>query len=407
MRDPLSVNPVVLGPSKIPQVISGYFNQQVQLEQQRRQEDANKMSTLSRLGTVDAMGWEQDQRTIDKMKDDHFKQVTKIMLESDGKPNAEQLRSIQRGADMIKTVAAKSVADKKEYEGWVSFIRNKFDKLEYGEAAKALEDNYKNTPIFQRGAFNIDPFIKPEETKVDIFKPFNSMDVPYATKVFEKDGKRSLTQTVDPVKFQSAVKERVMSGGVYEKAFKDALQSGTVKDIDGFATMIYNDKAAQLRLRNEYKENDGTEVSWNDNIRLPDGTFASGWMINEKQAPFRTMYDGEVVDLDPMAKVVQNGEEKIVGTIKKNIPSVNISEDDYQDLPAAEKSKFEPAGFDTYGNPKYRQKGTGKTVYVPVVMPYDDVRDSFDANVKGNFTQPAKKVSTTNNLPSWAIAPKK
>ena len=382
-RDPLSVAPVVLPDSKIPGAVQGLMNQRIGIEQQRIALDAQKATRLRELASVEAIGWERDQRMIDQAKITHQSSVDEIMYNSKGIPGPGEQRQIQRSADAIKRTAAKSVEDKEMFNDSVKWIATHAKDLDETSAMEALELHYAQ-PVDKRGTFDVTPFIDPEEID-SLFETMKGMGIGVA--VDQQRGTKTdiRTNTINEEGFIDSAVKMIQSDPKSQKAYQQMLADGTVSDEYAAAQMIFDHKEAQLDLTTWYKKvkqsTTGTNFKWRTNVPLPDGSSIDGITVKPSAPPILLANPDGEGNVEFKARVigVKDGQKVAFGSYDVNQKNT-VSSDEYWNVMTDEQRKFFVEDFSGGG---YTELSTNKKRTVTTYVPLGEIGDWVDNNTPG------------------------
>ena len=392
MRDPLSVAPVIPGGSKIPDVIGQYYQQRSALEQQRRQDDANKMATLDRLQYVEAVGWDRDQGVIEGAKQEHMENVANIMRETDGMPTDTQLRQIKRSEETIKHVAAKSVADQKEYTEWLRHLRTNMDKYDYVAAARELEEHYGKNRVIERGQFDITGFRK--EKAVDPNKVFG----PIGTDLVVRGDQKGTTTTETPRKLEyieSVVRQMSVGGSDQNLWLQQYLKSNPDSDVEAAASAVYDIKLAQQRLQDKFipvKKAAGTTTAPNavwTTATLSGDRKVEGVLLKESVSKIQVPTKDGWAGFDPRVIYVEQdpqspdfGKTMVSGVMDFDGEKKFISLEQHQALRKTNEAEANNYAWDRMEQAYYDTRTAGKK-HIPVSIEYNKIEPQLQLNIKG------------------------
>jgi len=394
LRDPLSVNPVVLPNANVPGIVSQGMEALYRADALKRQQDAQKMQLLTKMQDVEAIGWENDQVRLDKMKSDYLNEVTNIMRSSEGQPGSDQLRKIAGMQTQLKQLTQYSVAQKKNYESDRKLIQNTFikdpDKIDAEGAIDALDKHYQK-PIESRGLFDVTPFIN--DKIIDPLDAFKDIKLGAEWKITNK-ATGSAEQIPKEAGFKQAVIESIIPGTEKDRAFAQWVKSGKGSTPHEFAQYLYDVQLAQRDLG--YKAGrtpkDSVEPPKLDSFLVPSesGGYVKAQGYGVKGGSTINIPDsnnpGKTIKFNPDYVISKDGVNYAVGTVSIPGQKEYISAEQYIALrnskdPAeqAEAARYVPELSGGWS------KQTTGTTYVTRWVPFDEVETQLETN---NWIQP-------------------
>jgi len=397
-RDPLSVAPVVLQPSQMGDVINRGIEQQLSLDQLRRQDDAKKVQLLQKMQDVQAFGWEQDQADIDRNVALHQENVAKIMFESDGIPSPDQLRAIKRSEGTIEAMAKKSLADKENYDEMSKFVRTHHKDLDFEGAQKGLEEYYAKTPLAKRGVYDITPHIRKE--KFFITKLRKELNIGKHT---DKDGDgkyRTIQERFNVPEYEDNIKGLVATDHRWAQVYQEHIDAGLVDSLESFATREAEIKVSEQNVIDEHtklKQTGTTPAQLRENVTFADGSMASTAIVYKgavpvTDIPVNAIMEGrglaEITDLglidkkdqlvgfDPKMRGIKDGIDMIEGTISLTVTPRKISVDEFKELPEEQQTLWE------YSEGSMQERGGIRKINRTIYIPYAAIKDRIEENLK-------------------------
>jgi hypothetical protein len=389
LRDPLSVNPVVLPNANVPGIVSQGMEALYRADALKRQQDAQKMQLLTKMQDVEAIGWENDQVRLDKMKSDYLDEVTNIMRSSDGQPTSEQLRKISGMQTQLKQLTQYSVAQKKNYESDRKLIQDTFikdpDKIKAEAAIEELDKHYQK-PIESRGLFDVTPFIN--DKIIDPLDAFKDIKLGAEWEITNK-GTGSAKQVPKEAGFKQAVIESIIPGTEKDRAFTQWVKSGKGSTPHEFAQYLYDVQLAQRDLG--YKAGrtpkDSPEPPKLDTFLVPSetGGYVKAQGYGVKGGSTINIPDsknpGKTIKFNPDYVISKDGVNYAVGTVSIPGQKEYISSEQYIALrnskdPAeqAEAARYVPELSGGWS------KQTTGTTYVTRWVPFDEVETQLETN---------------------------
>lgn len=389
LRDPLSVNPVVLPNANVPGIVSQGMDALYKADALRRQQDAQKMNLLMKMQDIEAIGWEKDQADLDKMKSDYLDEVTNIMRSTNGQPTSEHLRKIAGLQTNLKQLTQYSVAQKKNYESDRKLIQDTFikdpDKIDAAGAIDALDKHYSQ-PIRSRGLFDVTPYIN--DKVVDPLDAFNDIKLGAEWKVTSKTT-GAAEQVPKEAGFKQAVIESIIPGTDKDKAYNQWVSSGKGSTPHEFAQYLYDVKLAEKDLG--YKAGrtpkDSPEPPKLDTMLVPSesGGYVKAQGYGVKGGSTINIPDsknpGKTIKFNPDYVISKDGVNYAVGTVSIPGQKEYISSEQYIALrnskdPAeqAEAARYVPELSGGWS------KQTTGTTYVTRWVPFDEVETQLETN---------------------------
>lgn len=389
-KDPLSVSPVVLPQSKIPSIAQGIMSQRIAMEQDRHARDAEKMATLNRLATVEAIGWEKDQRDIDEAIKAHEDTTTQIMIKSNGVPSPSELRQIERSKSAIESIAKTSVEDKKAMVDNMKWIANHHKDLDVEGAMRGLEDYYAQ-PVTQRslkGPFDVSPYIQPESyTDSEVL---DMLPGGIKTEVTKGDKYKRREDTIDEEAIVKRFDSNLATDSKTQRWYNEKVKAGVFDSPESAKSYLIDQKRAESKLRNEslkIKEAAGKEqLESRKNHVVTDTMTGSKYEFSEYtpisgvSKSININYNGNTVSAKPDGFGATADGLMAAVTITVNDP-VYVSYDKYKQIQRSDPSaalEYVPVGD------KYLLKGSNKNQRKTVVIPYDDISEDLVNSIK-NF----------------------
>jgi len=388
-RDPLSIQPVVLGDFKTPSVAQGIMQQRIGMEQQKKVKDAEKMARIADLSQVEAMGWERDQTIIDEAAKEYEDMVAQIMYETDGIPDPVSLRRIERSRQGIEFMAKKTVEDKKALQDNMQFINKNYKDLDVDNALEGLKRHYAQPPL-QRGVFDFTPYFKEEQyVTSDLLKEMPGGVVTDDVKRDDIKGNtvRSKTQTFKKKdNFQYAI-DQLKTDERWQAKYNEYLEAGVVDSPESFATKMADMKEASEDLGNWLWRTRKTSTvakgfkqegykSVVDKVDGREYEFSNYINFAGEGKQLNVQINGKDMRITPLGKGTNDDGDYAVVSAKIIDPDY-ISSAVYETLDGNAKQDYVAAGPD-----KYMLKGTNKVQTKTMVIPYSYVDAEIEGSIK-------------------------